>query len=697
MLRSTYLLVLALIVAAMALPTPRSQVTPERPSPVTTNTLAVRNHPLTEAELAKASATIDQLVADGLIKAGVPANPEIDEPVFLRRAYLTIIGRMPTLAEATQYLDNAKGKTARTKLIAALLDHPGRVSNEYTWWADLLRASTRLNDRYPGLAYTVWIKESIKANKPYDAMVRELITADGPALARGNGATGYYLRDAGMPLDNMANTVQVFLGTRVQCAMCHDHPFDKWKRKEFYELAAYTNSVGIRREVEGLGKYNKKIRDEGASQGVRDAMRMLGDTIALGVRGGDKTDIALPHDYQYPDAKPEQKVSAKPLFGEVPPIIDGKMAKDQATKKVYAAWMTEATNPRFATVVANRLWKRAFGIGLVEPVDNFTDTTAASNPQLMAYLTKLMVSVDFDLKRFQGIIYNTAAWQRAATTTELAAGDAYHFPGPLLRRMTAEQLWDSLLTLAVPDIDNRGGETAEKLYKFYDDHHDKNAKQLYDLALELGGKRDQMRTLDQEQRQVRAVIEANPDKSSLDVRKARARIKEINDEREALAQETDAGRMISFKKNTRGPEQFVRASELPSPAPAGHFLRTFGQSDREVIEAANASPATTQALALLNGFIDRELFKDRSVLYQAMLAPKDVGGKVDVLFLSCLGRKPSDAERELGKTEITRAMLEFRKSNKAGMGADVSKESAKTALHNLAWVLLNSNEFMFVQ
>ena len=681
----------------MALPTQWPQETPGRLAPGAPETAEVRNHPLTEAELTTASTTIDQLVTDGLIKAGIAANPEVDESIFLRRAYLTIIGRIPTLEEATRYLDNANGKKARTKLIASLLDHPGRISNEYTWWADLLRASTRLNDRYPGLAYTDWIKEAIRANKPYDVMVRELITADGPALARGNGATGYYLRDAGMPLDNMANTVQVFLGTRVQCAMCHDHPFDKWKRKEFYELAAYTNSVGIRREVEGLGTYIKKIRSEGAGQGVKDAMRLLGDTIALSVRGGDKTDIALPHDYQYPDAKPAQRVIARPLFGELPPIVEGKLAQDQSAKKIYAAWMTDAANPRFATVVANRLWKRAFGLGLIEPVDNFTDATVASNPPLLAYLTKLMVSLDFDLRRFQGILYNTSAWQRAATTTELAAGDTYQFPGPILRRMTAEQLWDSLLTLAVPEIDNRGGETAEKLYKFYDDHHDKNARQLYELAVELGGKRDQLRALEQESRQVRAVIEANPDKNSLAVRKARARITEINDARDILAKETDAGRMISFKKNNRGPEQFVRASELPSPAPAGHFLRTFGQSDREVIEAANATPATTQALALLNGFIDRELFKDRSVLYQAMLAPKDVGGKVDVLFLSCLGRRPSKTERELGKTEIARVMLEFRKSNKAGMGADVGKESAKAALHNLAWVLLNSNEFMFVQ
>ena len=156
--------------------------------------------------------------------------------------------------------------------------------------------------------------------------------------------------------------------------------------------------------------------------------------------------------------------------------------------------------------------------------------------------------------------------------------------------------------------------------------------------------------------------------------------------------------MVVFRRNQRGgPDNFVRADELPSPAPAGHLLRTFGQSDRDVIEVANTSPATTQALTMLNGFVDKELLQDRSVLYQQMLRPDDMGGKVDVLFLAIMTRPPSTPERELGKQEIAHALLALRKSNAAGMGADVSRESAKAALHNLAWVLVNSNEFMFVQ
>ena len=647
-------------------------------------------HPLGDDEIAKASATIDRLVSADLTAHNQKPNPTTDDATFLRRAYLQILGRIPTVSEGSAFFTDTSNDR-RDKLVARLVDQPGWVHNEFTWWADLLRSSTRLGDRYPGNAYVDWIKESLRADKPYDQMVRELITAEGPALARGNGATGYYLRDAGMPLDNMANTVQVFLGTRIQCAQCHDHPFDKWTRKDFFELAAYTDSVGVQRDVKGLGELRKKLNGE-ASQEVKNALRNIGNTVILSVHGGMKSNIQLPHDYQYKDAKPDEVVSAKTIFGD-----PGTVAKGTPAKQVYAEWMTSTANPRFTTVIANRLWKRAFGLGLIEPVDNFTDASVAVNPELMDFLGKLMISVDYDLKRFERILYQTDAWQRAATSSELSAGDPYRFPGPILRRLSAEQLWDSLLTLSVPDIDARQGENAERLYKFYEDNKDKNAKELLELAQTIGSQREKLKTLGQEYRDLRAQLDGMPNKDSIEARRARARIKEINDERETLAQQTDPARLIQFKKQLVGTDQFVRADELPSPAPAGHFLRTFGQSDREVIEAANSQPATTQALTLLNGFVDKELLKERSVLFQEMLKPQDMGGKVDALFLACLTRKPTTGERELGKQEIAHALLDFRKDNRAGMGADVQKEAAKAALHNLAWVLLNSNEFMFLR
>ena len=676
---------------AMALPSWSSPVVSETTPSATPLSTSAKAHPLTDDEIGHATAIIDKLMLAELTAHGQTLNPPIDDATFVRRAYLGIIGRIPTIDELNAF-NKLSGKDKRAKLIGALFESPGRVHHEFTWWADLLRISTRLGSRYPGNAYVDWIKEQIRANTPYDQVARALITAEGPALARGNGATGYYLRDAGMPLDNMANTVQVFLGTRVQCAQCHDHPFDKWTRKEFFELAAYTNSVTISRDVKGLGALGKKAKQDGLSPGVINSLRMIGDTIVLNVQGGSKAAIELPVDYQYHDAKPGEVVPAKSLFGPAAPVSKGVPAK-----QTYAQWLSSPENPRFTVVIANRLWKRAFGIGLIEPVDNFTDTTVASNPALMEFLSKLMCSLDYDLKRFNQIIYQTEAWQRAVTAVDEKASEPYRFPGPILQRLSAEQLWDSLLTLAVPELDGRTGESAERLYRFYEDNKDKNAKELFALAVDLGTRRDRLRDLELKTRELRVQLETIANKDSFDARKIKVQLKELAEQREEIVNQIDPQRMVLMKKNGKGPDQFVRADELPSPAAPGHLLRTFGQSDRDVIGGDNRNPATTQALTMLNGFIDRELLKEQSVLFQQMLKPKDMGGKVDALFLAILSRLPTAAERELGKQEIAHAMLANRKDSRVGVGGDIAKEAAQAALHNLAWVLLNGNEFIFVQ
>jgi hypothetical protein len=689
--QGTYLLVPGLLVLAMAMPSWSSPVVSEATPSATPLPTPVKAHPLTDDEISRATAIIDQLMLAELTAHGQTLNPPIDDATFVRRAYLGIIGRIPTIDELEAF-NNQGGKDQRAKLIRALFESPARVHHEFTWWADLLRISTRLGSRYPGNAYVDWIKEQIRANTPYDQVARALITAEGPALARGNGATGYYLRDAGMPLDNMANTVQVFLGTRVQCAQCHDHPFDKWTRKEFFELAAYTNSVSISRDVKGLGALGKKAKEDRLSPAVIDSLRMIGSTVVLNVQGGNKAAIELPQDYQYHDAKPGEMVPAKSLFGPAAPVSKGVSAKH-----TYAQWMSSPENPRFTVVVANRLWKRAFGVGLIEPVDNFTDATVASNPALMEFLSKLMCSLDYDLKRFNQIIYQTAAWQRAVTAVDEQASEPYRFPGPTLQRMSAEQLWDSLLTLSVPDLDSRSGESAERLYKFYEDNKDKNAKELFALAVDLGTQRDRQRDIELKSRDLRVQLEAIRNKDSSEARKIKVQLRELAEQREEILNQIEPERMVAMKKNAKGPNQFVRADELSSPAPTGHLLRTFGQSDRDVIGGDNRKPATTQALTMLNGFIDRELLKEQSVLFQQMLKPKDMGGKVDALFLAILSRLPTTAERELGKQEIAHAMLAHRKVSRVGGGGDIAKEAAQAALHNLAWVLLNGNEFIFVQ
>ena len=165
-------------------------------------------------------------------------TPAADE-VFLRRVWLDLAGRAPTGAEAAAFLDDPDPRK-RAKLIDALLASEAHVSHAFNQWADILRLKSRYTNtaNVVPAAYARWLRESLRTNKPYDRFVREMLSAKG--LAWDDGAVGYYLRDPGMPLDNLALTSRVFLGTRIECAQCHDHPFDQWKQTQFYRLAAYT-------------------------------------------------------------------------------------------------------------------------------------------------------------------------------------------------------------------------------------------------------------------------------------------------------------------------------------------------------------------------------------------------------------------------------------------------------------------------
>ena len=165
-----------------------------------------------------------------------------------------------------------------------------------------------------------------------------------------------------------------------------------------------------------------------------------------------KRDLKLPDDYQYKNGRPKQKISPKTPFGG-----EAVVGKKDNPREVYANWLTSPENPRFSKVIANRLWKKTMGIGLIEPVDNFMDDTVASNSELMDYLTKLMVAYDFDQKQYLRMLLNTRTYQSAVSVDTPEPDETYHFQGPILRRMTAEQLWDSMLTLAVVDLDERVG------------------------------------------------------------------------------------------------------------------------------------------------------------------------------------------------------------------------------------------------
>jgi hypothetical protein len=637
--------------------------------------------PLDAAALKNASATIDKLVNAHLAQKDIKPLGRVSDEVFLRRAYLDLVGRIPTLDEAEAFLAQ-KTSDKREKLVKKLIGSEGYLSHQFTFWADLLRATTRLQDRYPGQAYIDWIKQSLRDNKPYDQFVSELLQAEGAALARGNGATGYYVRDTGMPLDNMSNTIQVFLGTQLACAQCHNHPTDKWTRMDYFQMAAFTAGTAVKKGYRDDPKAKRgpemrelaqKIRE--APPQVRNTMRMLTETVGLGVTDNDNASMKLPHDYQYVDAKPGAKVEAHPMFGEA------EIGKGEAPRAAYAKWMV--SQPRFAQVIANRLWKKAMGTGLIEPVDNLKDDTVASNPELMDFLTRVMVSLKFDLRRFQEILYSTDAYQRESLKQDIA-DDAYAFQGLKLRRLSAEQVWDSLMTLAVSDIDTHKGLDASHLHELYEKHKDESPAELFALASSMAGQRDEAAKLRAEFQDLKEKIAKAPNGAE----KARLmqQMKSLADRRDELMSQSDplAKRKVLGQGQGTGPRDaksaignLLRASELSSPAPNGHFLRTFGQSDRQLIDNGSDGAAVTQALALMNGLVEPDLLSNRSVLTANVLKGSNAEAKARILWLTILSREPTSKEVTLAARVI------------ASHGAEGVKD--------LAWALINSNEFLFLR
>jgi len=443
--------------------------------------------------------------------------------------------------------------------------------------------------------------------------------------------------------------------------------------------------------------------------------------------------LQLPHDYQYEDAKPKASITAAPIFGKSDKL-------DQETDPVegYAQWMTSSENPRFSKVIANRLWKRVFGVGVIEPVDDIRDDTTPSNPELMAHLEKLMIEHNYDIKQFLRILYNVKAFRRETSTEEIVSGEPYHFPGPILQRMSAEQLWDSFITLSIPYVDERKPDLSrhqsreEQLSAYEETVYDLKGKEMLSVAKKgtrmSKSSNDEMLGI---QKKLREAQENNELEAVSRLRREYGQLR--NKQRASYASlimgkgfdgRALYGRAPSSKSSSDSStdrwkgfsRQLVRASYMPSPAPNGHFLREFGQSDREVIENASREASVPQALSLLNGSIYQAILKKPAAPFAEDLSRVDaIKDKVDVLFLSILNRKPTKEELETCLDEIDRAKDET-PDYSSRIPANISPEKKRKLLkyyaqrakskssygmnqgiRGLAWTLLNTRQFSFIQ
>ncbi|MEM9943619.1 MAG: DUF1549 domain-containing protein [Planctomycetota bacterium] len=665
-----------------------------------------------KSEIQKISDQIDELVEQKLQQSGQSINELSSDEVFLRRAYLDIAGRIPTVKETKEFLRSSSSQK-RSDLIDELLDSYGYVSRQFNFWADILRVKTRMPGNLSGVSYIDYLKDSLQENKPYDEFVRELITSDGANMKRGNGAVGYYLRDRNMPEDNMSNTVRIFLGTRLECAQCHDHPFDKWTQRQYFEMVAFTGGLRYRNEdtPKAIDDVRRMVRKGEIPRTAQGVVNRLSQQVTYGISGGGTGLARLPEGFLGEDGKEGEIVVGKTMF-EGKKLVDSKVprntktkfkrrgnaqqgfipgSKDLQSREAYAQWMTDPGNPRFAKVIANRMWKQALGLGLIEPIDIIEDGTEASNPELMDFLTETMIELDFDVKQFLRAIYNSKVYQATSYDKDIPDPAEYGFNGPVMRRLSAEQLWDSLLVLTVDEFDqrkstptayNRYGMSGDP-YENYEQLVNMSVNELKNLITELSDK-----SMNKRKRQVDPKVAAERKRLQAKRKQLQSQLKQAQKRRNTpqirkLRIEI-AKTEAEYKKTLGNGRSLLRASELESPARPGHFLREFGQSDRDTIENSNTDPAVTQVLSMMNGYVEQKITRDSSsVLMQTALTARSGKECTDLIFLSMLNRKPTAAEAKEWKYEFESAVKQ----------KDPAK--IKEIYSDLIWMLANSNEFIF--
>ena len=607
-----------------------------------------------QAVLKKAAYQVDKYVAEIFRRKKLTVPKVVDDSTFLRRSFLVAAGRIPTLEEAASFLE-IEDPSKREMLVDYLLKSDGYRSHMQNYVFDLLRAKDGGRNETNSYAppYLRFIQESVGKNTPWDEFAHQLVAAKGIAWDEGNGAVGYYIRDKGMPLDNLAITMQIFTGERLECAQCHDSPTNKWERMDFFELAAFTHG---QREIND-GVWNKARQSYGDEDFRRSEIGRLFYWLRDNIHYGTIADqgagrIKLPSDYQYKDGDPGEMIGGRTHFGKK---IRSSDRRDSGKSRVeFANWMT-SQNPNFDYVAVNRMWERVMGNPLTEPVDTYVKPEKTASPALVNYLMRLMVDLDYDLKAFQNVLFLTKTFQFAANPKAFEVGVPQAFNGRQLERMSAEQIWDSLVTLVA-------------------EHPDKLAKRKFSNHIYYNNKPVLVGEMTMAQLAQEVVAIKDPAKYREYAENLLQKIKSGSSSSSA-----SKDMMMMASRSRPGPAKGIaRASELAAPAPAGHFLREFGQSDRELIASSTKEANVAQVLEIMNGHVEKMVVSNRGAsVYDALKKGTTEADKVRYIYYAVLSRPPSDQEMNMLMRDVI----------------DGSTESYQ----NLVAALMQTHEFMFVQ
>jgi hypothetical protein len=350
---------------------------------------------------------IDELLAARWKTEGVAPAPLASDGEFIRRAYLDLTGVIPPVAEVRAFLKDASSDK-REKLIERLIASPAHATHLATTWRNImLPAGFEAGDVNSVLGVQNWLRNRFAENLRYDRVVSELLVATG---GREAGPALFYTALELKPEELAANTARIFLGVQIQCAQCHDHPFDHWKQTDFWGYAAFFAQLD--RNENQPGMMNVALFDNNEGE----------------VKLPDTDEVVLP---KYPEGA---RASAD----------EGGFRRQQ-----LSIWMASRDNPYLARALVNRVWSNLFGRGIVEPVDDLGPRNPPSHPELLDELTDYFIESGFDVRMLYRTLANSRAYQLSSATASAEETRPELFARMMVKSLTAEQLYDSLSQAAL--------------------------------------------------------------------------------------------------------------------------------------------------------------------------------------------------------------------------------------------------------
>lgn len=412
---------------------------------------------------------IDTLVFSQLQRLRINPSALCDDTVFLRRLYLDLTGRLPTPEQARRFRGSGE-PGRRAALIDELLASADFADVQAMRWADLLRVEDKTLDAKGVQIFYHWIREQVASDRPLNEFAAELIAARGSTYS--SPPTNFY-RALRKPEERAEATAQVFLGIRLQCARCHNHPFDRWTQDDYYGWTGFFSRIDYK-------ILENRRRDS------NDKHEFDGEQIVFMKEDGETANPGT-----------GQIAALRFLGNEHPQVTTPINDSERDRLLILADWFADPTNERFAASQANRIWFQLFGRGIVDPIDDFRSTNPAVNPPLLKLITDKFVAGGMRVRPLMRLILNSAAWQLASDENETNQFDQTLFSHAIPVRLSAEQMVDSISQVigVTPAFGGQpAGLRAAQLPGVRNGGHRYSAPEIGDRFLRLFGKPDRLQT-----------------------------------------------------------------------------------------------------------------------------------------------------------------------------------------------------------